>query len=262
MKNKKMILALSVLGCAIVAALFYLKSHPSNEVIQDLPPELPNPMATSNSSAENEPSNRKSKTGASEIPATDFSGASNGFLPTKMEDPKLFEFLQKSFKDMSVCLNMKVGNFAANEDMNMEKLIPLVSPDLGDVITTIEEWTTTDIKTSSGEIRRIFVQTSENNLGETIRHLKYTSITTGGQKEIPLTKEQSVNPSETILASLESDGQLLSKAAAHKVYFQSGDDLSIVEKDARLYSFELAHDQKTFKCSGLDSSKNMSCTCH
>lgn len=253
--NKKSALFLAgIAAILLTVSYFYFGGLNNKEAVSNFPPDLPNPNAPASSPA------------ASGVPADSVAAEStssgNGFLPTKMEDPKRYELLQKNFKEMSICLNMKLGPFTQNDDMNFETLNTLIAPDLGEVVTTTEEWSATDIKTNSGEIHRIFIQNVPNSDHDSVRTLKYYLMTPGGgQKELPLTKEQSINPTETLIASLEGDGQLVSKSNARKVFYQNGDDLSVVERNGRVYSFELAHDQKNFKCSGVDSSQNLSCSC-
>ncbi|MDG0817086.1 hypothetical protein [Bdellovibrio svalbardensis] len=255
MTKRNSLILVGVVAVILVLSYCFFGGSKTNHMPQDFPPDLPNPSA--NPSAQGEAAAPPPEAASGE-PAID----SNGFLPTKMEDPKRFELLQKNIKDMSVCLNMKTGPFTQNDDMNFETLNTIIAPDLGEVVTTTEDWSATDIKTNSGEIRRIFIKNTPNVEMEAIRSLKYYSMQPNGtQKEIPLSKEQMANPSDTLIASLEADGQLVSKSSARKVYYQNGDDLSVVEKNGRIYSFELMHDQKTFKCSGVDSAKTLSCQC-
>ncbi|HWU42086.1 MAG TPA: hypothetical protein VN132_01570, partial [Bdellovibrio sp.] len=109
---------------------------------------------------------------------------------------------------------------------------------------------------------RIFIQNIPVGGAETNRVLKYSTINANGsQTEIPISKEQSQNPTDTLIASLEGDGQITSKSMARKIYFQNGDDMSVVERNGHIYSFELAHDQKLFKCSGVDAASSINCSC-
>lgn len=187
---------------------------------------------------------------------------SAGFLPTKMEDPERYGLLQKNFKELGNCLHIEVGTLDQNEDVNFETLNEIVAPELGQVVHQEEEWTSTDIKTSSGEVRRIFIQNSGADTGSITRHLKYYAMAPqGGQKELPVSKEQAVNPSDTLIASLESDGQLVTKSTARKFFYQNGDDLNVVEKNGQIYSFGLGHEGAFFSCQGVDSAKTISCTC-
>ncbi|HEX7674300.1 MAG TPA: hypothetical protein VF412_09015 [Bdellovibrio sp.] len=251
--NKKNIIILAVI-VAVLLVISYCYFGGSKQKVQDFPPDLPNPAVSTTPT----PSANLNEAPA---PSPSQTPDANGFLPTKMEDPHRFEALQKNFKDMSVCLNMKLGPFTQSDDMNFETLNTIIAPDLGDIVTTSDDWSATDIKTNSGEIRRIFVQNSANSNTESVRTVKYYVLQANGtQKELPLTKEQSVNPSDSLISSLEGDGQLVTKSVAKKVFYQNGDDLSVVERNGKIYSFGLAHDGKTFKCQGVDSG-SVSCSC-
>lgn len=253
MTKRNSLILVGVVAVLLVISYCFFDGSKKSSMPQDFPQDLPNPSESGGAANAVPPTEM-----ASGEPAID----SNGFLPTKMEDPKRFELLQKNFKDMAVCLNMKTGPFTQNDDMNFETLNTIIAPDLGEVVTTTEDWSATDIKTNSGEIRRIFVKNVPNVEMEAVRTLKYYSMQPdGSQKELPLSKEQAANPSDTLIASLEGDGQLVSKSSARKVYYQNGDDLSVVDRNGRIYSFELSHDQKTFKCTGVDSAKTLACQC-
>lgn len=244
----------------MVISYFYLTKKPV-QTAPDRPPDVSSQAGPVDMANAPKATSAKGKTSTMDVPAVNMDSGTAGFLPTKMEDPKLFEFAQKNLKEMSVCLNMKMSAFAENEQMSLQVLENIISPDLGDIVATMEDWSATDIKTGAGEVRRIFIETKESANGEPLRKLKYYSMSSGGQKEIPLSKEQSSNPSDTVIGGLEADGQMIGKSVARKVYFQNGDDLSVVERDGRVYAFELAHDQKTFKCTGFDASASMSCSC-
>lgn len=256
--TKRSSIILGAIVVAIILVISYCYFGGGFGKSSNVPPDLPNPHGDPAVPTAGKTQAAEVPEPASGEPATD----ANGFLPTKMEDPKLFEGLQTNFKQMSVCLNMKMGPFSQGDDMNFETLNTIIAPDLGDIVTTTEDWSATDIKTNSGEIRRIFLRTNPSNDTEQTKTLNYYSIQpNGSQKEISLSKEQRTNPTDTLLASLEGDGQLVSKSVARKVYYQNGDDLSVVERNGRVYSFELAHDGKTFKCSGVDAAKTLNCNC-
>lgn len=186
----------------------------------------------------------------------------SGFLPTATEDPNLFKKYQATFKEMATCLNMDMGEFSSNQQMNYENFHKVISPDLGDVVTTSMEWTSTDIQTASGEVRRIYVEYGPDIDGPPKRTLKYYSISkNGAQKEIPLSNDQTYNPTDTFIAGLEADGKTVGMSMARKMFYQNGDDLLLVERNGKILSFELPHDGATFTCNNFDNSNKMSCRC-
>ncbi|MBO9667192.1 MAG: hypothetical protein J7501_10310 [Bdellovibrio sp.] len=252
MSKKNAVILVIVAAVILILSYCFLKPNHSADVFPaDMPPAEGVPAGDTNPTpppADNE---------TSPVQADEA-----GFLPTKMEDPERFAMLQKSFKDLGACLAVQTGPFGQNDDINFESLNTVVAPDLGEVVTQQEKWSTTDIKTNAGEIRRIFIENTNDPDMPVARVLKYYSlIPTGGQKELPLAREQSLNPSDTLIASLESDGQLVSKSIARTVLYQNGDDLNVVERNGKIYSFTLSHEGKTFNCTGVDSSKTLKCVC-
>lgn len=191
------------------------------------------------------------------------SSASAGFLPTKIEDPKRFEVFQSHLKEMSQCLKLKMNPLDPQSELSFETFNAVISPDLGDILTQETAWTVTDIRTKSGEIRRIHVQRGvDGDDGSATRTLKYYSVDKdGSQKEIPLPQEQTVNPSDTLIASLESDGDLMGNSVARLIYYKGGDDLLFVERSGKIYSFELSRNGRTYRCTGADSAETMKCDC-
>ena len=185
-----------------------------------------------------------------------------GFLPTQMEDPELLKSYQKALKEMSVCLNMRVSAMDPQAQMNFDYFNSLISEDLGDIVAQEEDWVVTDVRTKSGEYRRVYVENHVDANGATSRKLKHLSITPGGmQSELPLTPEQSASPSEALIASLEADGDVVSRSVSRRIFYQNGDDLVLVEKDGKIYSYSLPHDGRTYSCTGADSAATMVCQC-
>ncbi len=186
----------------------------------------------------------------------------NGFLPTQMEDSGRFEAFQKALKEMAPCLNMIVTPLDAQVEINFETLNAAIDTDLGDVVTQSEEWIATDIKTKAGEFRRIYIENQQGPETEIFRTMRYFSYSSEGvQRELPLTQEQMKNPSEALIASLESDGDVVSRAVSRRIFYQNGDDLLLVEKDGQIFSFELSHDGATFRCTGANKSSTFQCQC-
>ncbi|MGZ3768837.1 MAG: hypothetical protein ACXVCP_05030 [Bdellovibrio sp.] len=186
-----------------------------------------------------------------------------GFLPTKMEDPQRFEAFSKNMLALSQCLNIKTETLDPNSELSFDTFNSLLKPALGDVVTQETIWTSSDIKTKTGELRRIYVQQeSDSDNGVPTRTLKYYSLSAdGSQKEIPLSEDQTINPSDTLIASLESDGSLMGNSSAKRVYYKNGDDMLMVERSGKIYSFELPHGGKVFTCKGADAAETMKCAC-
>ncbi|WP_374034728.1 hypothetical protein ACES2I_02145 [Bdellovibrio bacteriovorus] len=197
-------------------------------------------------------------------PPVDVSAAppSAGFLPTEMEDPGKFAAYQQKLKEMAVCLNMQMNTLDPNVEINFDTFNQVINPDLGDIVTQTEEWTATDIRTKGGELRRIYIENAPSIEAGSSRTLKYEAFSADGTaKALPLSKEQMSNPSDALVASLEADGEVVSRSISRRIYYQNGDDLLLVEKNGRIFSFELTHDGATFRCSGADKASSFQCQC-
>jgi hypothetical protein len=241
-KNTALILGILVLAIFIFSFLHYTKKKSSNESDQN------------NAAEETLAANANPSDEAAKPAATPQTTASAGFLPTSQENTNRFDAFKKSFEEMGKCLNISVKPADKQADMNFEALNSAVASDLGEAVATNEDWNSTEIKTPSGESRKIIIMMAQSEGPEPTRYMRYTSIGGNGEeKELPLTAEQRTNPSDTLVASLESDGEVTARSVAKKVYYQNGDEMSYTEKNGHLISFELIHDGKTFRCSEIGS---------
>lgn len=185
-----------------------------------------------------------------------------GFVATQTADSTLYESYKTQIVEMGKCLNLEVSAIDPNAEINFETLNVAISKDLGDVVAEEEDWSTTDIRTSSGEVRRILIQTPPPGEGGGERRLKYMSLSPDGKtKELPVSQDQTDNPSDTLLASLESDGKIVGSARARRVFYENGDDLYLSERNGKIYSFTLAHEGRIFRCKGMDAGKTVNCSC-
>ncbi len=190
---------------------------------------------------------------------TSAEGANSGFLPTEMAEPERFKLLQEEIQKMSECLEIQVDPLDPNEDINIATLNQSLQKDLGEALMEEEDWNSTDIRTSSGELRRILV-TSRDADQRRERVVRYSAFREGQEVELGLSSEQTENPSETFLASLEKDGEVFAKSYAKKIFYASGDVLSVVEKDGKVFSWNISHNGKGFSCSDADGAK-LKCQC-
>ncbi|WP_295900121.1 hypothetical protein [uncultured Bdellovibrio sp.] len=255
---KKNTLILLIVGAAVILIISYCQFWSGGEknptAVVD-PETMGNVPPESSSAAAGKPK------GEVPPPSEQAAAPSAGFLPTQMEDAGKFEAYKKHLKEMAVCLNMQVGQLDPQSEINFETFNKAISPDLGDIVMTTDEWSATDIRTKAGELRRIYIENSPDPEKQSQKNLKYYSLSTSGeQKELPLAADQMANPSEALIASLESDGELVGKSTSRRMFYQNGDDLLLIERNGKIYSFELPHDGKTFTCIDADSAK-MACRC-
>jgi hypothetical protein len=170
---------------------------------------------------------------------------------------------QKSFQSMGQCFDTPIGGSQESvpSDFSPGTLEQMISQTQGDIATQNEEWSSSDIRLPTGEVRRLLVQSfTDDPESEVGKKLTYSTVTADGTvQEMPLSDDQKRNPSESLIASLESDGQVSSRSQAKRIFFQNGGDLFVTEKDGALVSYEYTVEGKTFRCSGLDSTPNCKC---
>lgn len=255
MKKKTALILAIVVAVLLIISYCHFSSTPESSGVVDpevagIPAEDVMPKVTTSAKAELPPVE-------ADVPVSN-----NSFLPTQMEDSGKFEAFQKAVKEMGACLNMIVKPLDPQVEVNFDALNAAINADLGDVVTQNEEWIATDIKTKSGQLRRIYIENQPGPEAETVRTLKYLEYgSEGSAKELPISQEQMKNPSETLIASLEADGDVVGRSVSRRIFYQNGDDLLLVEKNGQIFSFELAHDGATFRCTGANKSATFQCQC-
>lgn len=252
MKNQTQILAIAIV--AVVGTLTYCHFRSSTPEVPAVSPQEIGSLPPGEGEAK--PLEKAA------FPPPSPGDVGNGFLPTQMEDPEKFASIQKAIQDMGTCLGTKITPLEENAEFNLAAFAGMISPFMGEPVMTSNEWATTDIQTSSGEIRRIFLEYNADIMSDIATSLKYYSISADGQqKEIPLTPEQMNDPSDTLVASLEADGNVIGNSRSQRAFFQNGGNVLTVERNGKLYSLDIPFNEKRFRCEGLDASVTLKCQC-
>lgn len=250
MKKQTQILAIAIL--AVVGTLTYCHFRSNTPEVPAVDPEEIGSLPPSNDT----PSK------AAVPPMASTNNNASGFLPTEMEDPDKFAAIQKSIKDMNECLGTTIPPLSENAEFNLATFGGMIVPFMGEPVMTTNEWAATDIQTSSGETRRIFLEYKTDIMSDVATSLKYYSISAEGeQKEVPLTAEQMNDPSDTLVASLESDGTVIGNSRSQRAFFQGGGNVLTVERNGKVYSLDIPFEGKRFRCEGMDASATLKCNC-
>lgn len=172
--------------------------------------------------------------------------------------PKMFG---QELQALGSCL--QIHNSAGGEvEPTIANLNASIRSELGDMIAQADDWTNTHVILPNGEKRRIRIEIDSNGEESVVRRLKYFGV---DKEDLPipisLTPEQSVNPSDAFVASLERDGQVtMREKGVHGVYSQ-GSQIYFAERNGVLTDIELSRNGRTFKC--MDLSKEASrCRCY
>lgn len=133
--------------------------------------------------------------------------------------------------------------------------------ELGDPVVTTEDWSVTTIQTPSGEKRHIRFEIDYSDPGNIVQKLSYYLDRGDGTAQvIPLDPQQAVNPSETFKATLESDGEVLEREKSQRIYFETGEEIVVTEKNAQIVEIDMNRQGKSFSCRPFDPGEG-ACGC-
>lgn len=167
----------------------------------------------------------------------------------------------RALRDLSACLAIKSEPVDGSEP-RIENWLTAIRGDMGEPVLQTEDWSSAQIETPDGEKRVIKVEMDYSGEDRIVRRVKYSKVGADGEagEPIPLSKEQTEEPSDTFLASLESDGKLINRERAQRLYFGGGEEIVVTEKDGRVYELDMSRAGHTFRCRPFDPDPN-SCRC-
>lgn len=174
---------------------------------------------------------------------------------------KASEFFGQSLKQMAACVGLNNSVSGDRLDPSFENLLASVKSDLGDPILRSEDWVTWNMRAGNEE-RRIRIETDYSDSDQTSRHLLYFKVDKDGQPTlIPLPNEQTKDPTEAFIASLQKDGEVYEEEKGERAYFESGQEMVLTEKNGKIDDLEFSNGSKTFRCAGILSS-SPTCKCY
>lgn len=170
---------------------------------------------------------------------------------------------QMNFKQflgqVSSCLKVSITT-PTELNSSYSVLMSAVKFDLGDPLMRSEDWSNTTLKSPNGEVKKIRLETDFGD-DKVSRRLSYYSVDQKGMTSlIEMPPEQTDDPSETLIASLESGNEILMKEISNRTYFQNGEEFMTIERNGQLSEIEINKDSKSLKCDGMDS-KEQRCKC-
>jgi hypothetical protein len=150
---------------------------------------------------------------------------------------------------LAECTEIKNTVSESTAEPTLTSILDSVQSDLGEPVIRSEDWNTTEIKMPDGGSRLIRIETVYED-DDIIKKLKYYQVT----------NQQTVNPSETFLASLEKEGEVASRERSERVFFQNGEEIMYIEKNGKIVSSEIIKAGKSLKC-GDYGQKTFRCQC-
>ena len=175
---------------------------------------------------------------------------------------KASEFFGQSMKQMAACVGLNPSNASGERlDPSFDSLLSTVKSDLGDPILRSEDWVTWNMR-AGGEERRIRIETDYSDSDQASRHLLYFKVDKEGQPTlIPLPSEQTKDPSDSFIASLQKDGEVYEEEKGERAYFENGQEMVLTEKNGKIDDLEFSNGSKTFRCAGILTTAP-SCKCY
>ncbi len=178
----------------------------------------------------------------------------NSVNTKEIEDGLARTHMGAMLKQLSECTEIKNSLSSVSVEPTLTSVLDSVQSDLGEPVIRSEDWTSMEIKVADNSKKLIRMETVYED-DDIVKKLKYYQVTPTRMVPIELSREQSVNPSESFLASLEKEGDIVGREKSERVFFQNGEEISYVEKDGRIQSSEIIRAGKSFKCGdfGLSS---------
>lgn len=237
------LILVSLLGLCLLWVL--TKKDPATENISQ--EEVPTETSASNSAT---------SPGSAQDLAMTHEEAQN---PSTENDPGALAVpFENRLQEIANCLKIKPGKPDEDStDMDFFSLNSALADKFGGYRDEDDLWASTELKTPSGEHRRLLIDFREGQPA-----LRYVIVQPdGSQKNIELTPEQANEPSEALLASLESDGQVTGRARSRVVNYVYGQQLTLQEVDGKIYSYKLSQGDKVYSCQRPTKTGIPNCSC-
>lgn len=179
-------------------------------------------------------------------------------LGPSVEIQKLFA---QNLQAMGTCLETQNSVPGEELEPSLRTLVDSVRGEWGESVITTEDWMQIEMETPEGEKRRIRVEMDFDSETQVQRKLKYTAIDQAGQaRPIEIAEDQAVEPSESLIASLESGNKILTREKFERVYFQNGEEIVARQANGFLTEIEINRGNKSFKCTSMNQ-ETSSCQC-
>jgi hypothetical protein len=179
-------------------------------------------------------------------------------LGPSIEIQKVFA---RNLQAMGACLETQNSVPGEELEPSLRTLVDSVRGEWGESVITTEDWMQIEMETPEGEKRRIRVEMDFDSETQVQRKLKYTAIDQAGQtRPIEVAEDQAVEPSESLIASLESGNKILMREKFERVYFQNGEEIVARQANGFLTDIEINRRNKSFKCSQVNQEAS-TCQC-
>ncbi|RYZ80169.1 MAG: hypothetical protein EOP04_26380 [Proteobacteria bacterium] len=245
MNNKRDFLLFGIIISAALWAAFVFFS-----------PKKSDPPVDSPAVVESVPANNDAP--SAPLPMNSEAGPAPAMSPSQLATPTP-NFGQR-LQEIGDCI--KVAN-TLNESAQptLSELQASLRSNLGDFTSTSMEWKTVHMTLPSGEKRRLRIEVDVDSDQALSRRAQYYSVDADGlTTPIPLSPEQEINPTDTFIAGLESDGEVTVLEEAHRGFYPGGVELYYVERNGQLSEIEINYQGKSSRCEDMEKPESH-CRC-
>lgn len=170
------------------------------------------------------------------------------------------QFVQ-TLKTIGQCLQIKNVVDFDQIDPTFDNLIVSLKPAIGDVTVYTDDWSQTDVKFNDGAMKRIRTEINYDNPGNPVKFLQLYKLNEMGVPELEdLDPQQATNPLDEYIESLRAGANTMLHEKGGRAYFQGGEEIVIIERNAKIESITMTKNNKTVSCNSM-SSKESSCQC-
>lgn len=251
--------ALVVIAITIFGMIYYY-SQDNQSSFQKSKAVIENEIETTGSNQNTEPADQE-KFAAQSTNTSDPNAPQPPIDPNSPTGEPIQKLFAQHLKDMSQCLQIKNQVDRDQVEPTLDQLLESMKPAFGDVSVLTDDWTQTDLTYSDGITRRIRTEINYENPSNPTKYLYVYRMNDQGLPELePISEEQSQNPSDDYIMSLEAGSNATLREKGGRAYFTGGEELIIIEKNSRLDSFTLTKNNKTFSCNSMTSAES-NCQC-
>lgn len=181
--------------------------------------------------------------------------------PAGVSPERLSQMFTQALRDVGTCLGMKTA-VADGSEPTLDTWMVGVRGETGEPVIQTEDWSTTHLDMANGEKRAIKIEMDYGADERVVRRLKYFKLDAAGNpgEAIPLSREQTEDPTDTFIASLEGDGQVSGSEKLQRIYFQNGEEIIVTEKNGHVSEIEMNRNGKSFRCQKMDAAEGV-CRC-
>ncbi len=196
------------------------------------------------------------------IPAASPVSLSNsGSSDNSVISPAVMKIFAQKLRDMGACLETQ-NNVPGDElDPQLQTLIDSVRGEWGESVISTEDWMQIEMETPEGEKRRLRVEMDFDTDTQVQRKLKFMTVEKDGQTTpISVPEDQAIEPSDSLIASLEAGNKIMTKEKFERIYFQNGEEIVARQKDGFLTEIEVNKGPKSFRCTKVNE-ESANCQC-